>query len=116
MSCHEIRAQLPAYATRGDAPLSVRRHVARCAACAAELARYEELRDALGGLTTHVVEPPPGLARALADIPARDRRIDHVRTHVVRNRKAYAGGVVIALAGAGATALWRARVRRPAAA
>lgn len=116
MSCHEIREQLPAYAARGDAPLAVRRHVARCDRCAAELARYEELRDALGGLATRVVEPPPGLARALAAIPAGDRRIHHVRTHVVRNRKAYAGGVVIALAGAAGTALWRARSRRPVAA
>ena len=116
MSCIEIRAQLPAYAERGDAPLAVRRHVARCPDCSAELARYEELRDALGGLATRVVEPPPGLARSLAAIPERDRRLDHVRTHVVRNRKAYAGGVVVALAGAGATALWRARSRRLAAA
>jgi hypothetical protein len=117
MRCEEIRELLPAYASRGEATLGVRRHLSRCPDCRAELGRYEALGTALRTLEAHTAEPPPGLARALAAIPAEANALTNVRRHVSRNRRAYAGSLAaVAVAGAAGTVLWRTRARRLAAA
>lgn len=110
-TCAEIREMLPAH-VRGEAmTLAVRRHLARCEGCRAELARYDEVATMLSGLRVHVAEPPADLLPALLD-PHRPRR-DVVVRHVARNRRAYTGGAVALLGAAGAVA-WAARSRRPA--
>lgn len=111
--CEEMRELLPAYADGGDASLSLRRHVSHCDGCRAELGRYEQMLNSLGALTATVAEPPPRLLSALQSIPSSETRIDQVRTHVVRNKTAYAGGAALAFAGAAAgAALWRTRRSR----
>lgn len=120
MRCEEVREALPAYAGERSGDLGVRRHLADCPDCRAELTRYQELLRDLGALRSAVVEPPPGLARALAAIPhrvnrleilrAHAARLDPVRAHVVRNRSSYAGGAALALVGATGALLWRRRV------
>ncbi|MFN2490130.1 MAG: anti-sigma factor [Actinomycetota bacterium] len=119
MKCAEVKEALPAYVKGEYASLALRRHVAGCAGCGAELARYEQLVGALAGLQAAPVEPPPGLLRALSAIPSeatvagslRDRA-EVVKGHVARNRGAYLGGAGVALAGAVGAALWRTRARR----
>lgn len=110
MSCEQIREMLPAYGRGDDATLLVRRHLARCAACRAEAERYEALRVSLSSMAGQTVEAPPGLMRSLASIPERAGRVDAVKGHLTRNRKAYAGGIAAAVAVAGAAA-WRSRSR-----
>lgn len=115
MRCAEVREALPAYVRGGEASLAVRRHLSRCGPCRAELARYESLLSALGGLHKTTTEPPPGLAAILAAIPQRAGRLAGARSHVARNRNAYLGGAAVAaLAGAAGTAIWRARRGRVA--
>jgi anti-sigma factor RsiW len=62
--CREARSQLPALAS-GELsgwPLHVvRAHLKRCADCSAELARQEQLGDALAAMREQPPEPPPGL-------------------------------------------------------
>lgn len=110
MRCEEIREMLPAY-SRGEGTLVVRRHLARCADCRAELVRYETLATSLTALRHSPSEPPVGLLAALEAIPSGVNRVDQVRGHLTRNRKAYAGGVAVALVGAAAAgaAVWRSR-------
>src|SRR5918992_302440 len=122
MNCSEVREALPAYVADGLRILPVRRHLAECEACSAELARYERLLESLGDLQAVTFEPPPELVPALAAIPAQYAgfagglrgRVEVVRGHVARNKRAYVRGAGIALAGAAGAALWRSR--RPAAA
>lgn len=115
MSCLEIREMLPAFAGEHEESLEMRRHLAHCPECRAEFERYRELVTDLGVLATKPVEPPAYLVASLKAIPETDRsRVAAMRKHVVKNRNAYAGGVAVALLGAGA-ALWRAK-RRVAAA
>jgi hypothetical protein len=124
MNCSEVREALPAYVADGLRILPVRSHLTECEACSAELARYEALLEGLADLQAVTFEPPPELAPALAAIPAQSggfanamrERAEVVRGHVARNRRAYVGGVGVALAGAAGAALWRSRTRRPAAA
>lgn len=112
-TCAEIEEMLPAHA-RGEAmTLAVRRHLASCESCRAELDSYRELAGMLGDLRVTAAEPPPGLLQALLEAP-RPRR-DVVVRHVARNRRAYAGGALALLGAAGAVA-WAARSRRPIAA
>ena len=114
-TCEEIREELPAYVKDRGGSLSVRRHLSRCADCRTELARYDSLVDMLGGLEARSVEAPPGLAAALAAIPARASRLAGVRTHVARNRSRYLGGAAVVIAGAaGAAVLQRRRRIAPA--
>ncbi len=112
MKCAEIREVLPAYADDPEATLAVRRHLSRCPDCKAELAAYDELLDGLADLRAVAVEVPPGLARSLAAIPRRGGAVDYVRDHLARNRRAYAGGVAVAILGATGAALWRTRRAR----
>lgn len=115
MRCEEVREALPAHVKDGSDSLTVRRHLARCPDCKAELARYESLMGGLRILQTTSVPVPPGLFDRLLEIPARSSRLDSARDHVVRHRKVYVGGwIAVALAGAAGAALWRSKVRHPA--
>ena len=69
--CREARSQFPALAADelSGWPLHVTRaHLRHCAHCTAELARQEQLRDALATLRDQPPAPPPGL---LDDLLAR---------------------------------------------
>jgi hypothetical protein len=112
MKCAEIKEMLPSYA-RGEGSLALRRHLARCSDCRAELTRYQALVVGLESMQQVALEPPPGLLTALVRIPGERSRIDSVRTHVLRNKKMY-GGVAVALVGATGAALWRTRTRQTA--
>jgi hypothetical protein len=71
--CRETRAQLPFLLSgelSGWGARVVRAHVRRCADCAGELARQEQVDAALSSLRTSPPEPPPGL---LDDLLARAR-------------------------------------------
>lgn len=114
MRCEEIQEMLPAYA-KGDGSLNVRRHLARCADCREELKRYEDLAASLSALRGTHAEPPRDLLPALIAIPSSANRVDQVKTHLVRNKKAYAGGLAVAIVGAAGAALVKNR-RRPLAA
>src|SRR3712207_3411263 len=96
MKCEEIREVLPAYADDPEATLTVRRHLSRCPECKAELARYDELLDGLAAMRSVAIEPPAGLDRWLAEIPNTHNRLEQVREHLARNKRAYAGGVAVA--------------------
>ncbi len=115
MKCEEVREMLPAYAGSAEGDLSLRRHLARCSGCRAEMERYALLTGALSDLSGAVTEPSAMLVRALEAIPSSATRAEVVRRHVARHKKRYAAGgiAVAALAGAaGAAAL--ARRPRPA--
>ena len=113
MRCEEVREMLPAYAGGPDATLAVRRHLGKCPACRLEAERYEELQGALSALPAQSIVPPPQLLRSLLDIPnGPASRVATVRTHVARNRNAYAGGLAVAAVGAAGAALWKSRARR----
>jgi anti-sigma factor RsiW len=107
-TCEEVRAALPALADGDGMSLAMRRHLSRCPGCSEELEVYRELRAATAQLATAVASPPPGLKDALVTIPSGATRLDEVRSHVARHRRAYAGGVALALGATGA-ALWRRR-------
>ena len=115
MRCAEVRAALPAFAGEGYASLALRRHLASCSECAAEMARYQRLRGALADLREVTTAPPARLLGALQAIP-RDAgalqtlawRAGGLIGHFGRNRAAYLGGLGL-VAGAAATALWRSR-------
>lgn len=115
MRCAEIKEMLPAYA-EGKPSSALRRHLAHCPDCAAELERYQDVLGALRLMEARPVEVKPGLLAALVAIPERAGRVDHVRAHVNRNRRVYAGaGAALAGAVVGAMVLGRRR-RAPAAA
>jgi anti-sigma factor RsiW len=116
LTCAEVRETLPAYARRNEPSLAVRRHLSRCPHCSTEMARYRTLMSSLKGLEARTPEPPEGLVEVLIRIPSEARRIDVVRVHVARNRRVYAGGAAVALAGAAGAALWQVRKHRAAAA
>ena len=116
MKCAEIREALPAYVDDRDANLTVRRHLSRCPECSAELEAYEHLREGLSAMRAVEAEPPADLFGKLVSIPSEGPAVERVRTHVVRHRNAYAGGLAIAVVGAAGAALWRARRVRPLAA
>lgn len=113
MRCEEIQEMLPGRASDGDTTLTVRRHLAHCKACSVEAARYDALSGSLASLSTQTAQPPAYLYRRLVDIPRTLSRPEKVRTHLTRNKKAYAGGAAVLL-GAAAAVLWRSRARGPA--
>jgi anti-sigma factor RsiW len=115
MRCEEVREALPAYARAGDASLGMRRHLSGCSECQEELSRYEAMLDALGELRFSAAPVPVGLVESLKAIPARESRVQNARTHVVRHRRAYAGGLALAAVGAAGAMLWRSRLRAAAA-
>jgi anti-sigma factor RsiW len=111
MRCSTVRERLPAL-TEEALPKRVSRHVARCDDCRVEVARYEQLSDALAALPARPIEPPADLRPALIAIAGVPRRV--MRSHLARNRRAYLKGVVVAAAGmAGAVAV-KTRGRHPA--
>ncbi|HEY7875487.1 MAG TPA: hypothetical protein VIG64_10240 [Actinomycetota bacterium] len=110
-TCEEIREELPAYVKDRGGSLSVRRHLSRCPGCREELTRYDSLVELLGGLEMRAVEPPPGLAAALVDIPSHASRVAEVRTHLARNRARYLGGAAVLVAGAAGAAVLQRRRR-----
>ena len=115
MRCEEIRELLPAYEPEQQPTLAVRRHLASCPDCRAEVEVYKGLAAGLHDLRHVTTEVPPSLTSVLEAIPSNAGVVDNVRTHVARNRAAYVGGAV-ALAGALGATLWRVRSRRLAAA
>lgn len=122
MRCTEIRQLLPACEREQQPSLAVRRHLAGCPECRAELDHYKELAGALREMRASVVEVPPQLSSVLMQIPVSRGVLavvrghaSNARTHVARNRVAYVGGAV-AVAGALGATLWRTRTRRAVAA
>ena len=113
MRCEEIQEMLPGHSPDGDTTLMVRRHLASCPDCKNEAQLYEDMSESLRSLASRTVQPPAHLYRSLVDIPRSLSKRDQVRTHVVRNKRAYAGGAAVVLGAAGA-ALWKSRARRPA--
>ncbi len=109
-SCEEVRAALPGAVDDAGMILAMRRHVSRCAGCSEELETYRSLRAATAGLALATAPAPPGLKDALVAIPSGTSRLDEVRSHLARNRRAYVGGFAVALGATGAV-LWRARRR-----
>lgn len=118
MRCAEVREMIPALAGEGEPSLAVRRHLATCKGCRGELETYRSVLASMRTLEARPVEVPAGLAAKLIAIPGEASRIDHVRSHVTRNRAAYAGGTAAAVAvvGAAGALLWRSRRSRLAAA
>ncbi|HTW19876.1 MAG TPA: zf-HC2 domain-containing protein [Mycobacteriales bacterium] len=105
--CREARSQFPAL-TSGELsgwPLRVTRaHVRRCAECAAELARQEQLSAALVSLRDQPPQPPPGL---LEDLLARANRRNVRERAAVPARGAVSGarpGLSVAFLTVGAVA------------
>ncbi len=116
MTCAEVREMLPAYANGDQPSLAVRRHLSRCPGCPEEMARYRALVTTIRTLESRTMDPPAELLVSLSRIPSEAGRIDVIRVHVARNRRAYAGGAAVALAGAAGAALWQVRRQRLAAA
>lgn len=112
MTCAQVRETIPAIMDHGSDSLEVRRHLARCPECKAELAAYEELRASMAAMGSATVAPPRGLMTALIQIPQRADRVEQVRTHLVRNRKQYIGGAAVLAVGAVGAAVLRTRTRR----
>ncbi|MDQ3981552.1 MAG: hypothetical protein M3271_02585 [Actinomycetota bacterium] len=109
-SCEEVRAALPGAIDDAGMTLAMRRHVSRCAGCSEELETYRSLRSATAGLALATAAPPAGLKEALVAIPSGTSRLDEVRSHVSRHRRAYVGGFAVALGATGAV-LWHSRRR-----
>jgi predicted anti-sigma-YlaC factor YlaD len=124
LNCDEVREALPTYMRDGESLLAVRRHLGECRECRIRLERYDQLIGSLGRLETAVFEPPPELYSSLVAIPRTNAGVAEamrgravvLRGHVTRNRRAYIGGMGLAVAGAAGAALWRTRTRRLAAA
>ncbi len=116
MKCAEIRELLPAYVEDRYGNLTVRRHLSRCEECRGALEEYETLRSSLAALRSVQAEPPAGLVNKLTEIPHEGPAVQRVQTHVFRHRKAYAGGLAVAVVGAAGAAMWRSRRSRLAAA
>jgi anti-sigma factor RsiW len=116
VKCAEVQELLPAYVDDRDATLAVRRHLSRCPECSGELDRYGEMLGSLSMMRTTISQPPPGLRASLVAIPDGDKRVEKVVTHIARNRRAYAGGLAVAVMGAAGAALWHSRRMRPVAA
>lgn len=112
MKCAEIGELLPAYVEDRYANLTVRRHLSRCPECRSELERYESLRSGLATMRDVHAEPPAELLATLTAIPSHGAAGTRVRTHIARNRRAYAGGLAVAVVGAAGAALWRSRRSR----
>ena len=111
LKCAEVREMLPAYLDEPRADLTVRRHIAGCQGCKQELDRYEDMGRSLRALSAVHPEPPADLLPTLMAIPDADTAVVAVRSHVMRNRKAYLGGAAVLVAGAAGAALWRSKRR-----
>lgn len=127
MKCEQAIPYLAAAADELDSALASARdsHVRTCAACSADLMRFEKLRSSLAIVGTRELAPPAGLVPGIMARTEPERRrtlpfvpvpIEVVRV-VQENREAIAGAAGVALVAAGAAwALWRGlRSVRPAA-
>ena len=112
MECVEVREMLPAFVDDVDASLSARHHLSNCPGCRAELDRYRQLQSAVVSLREVTADVPAGLRDSLVAIPTSSGAIQQVRTHLTRNRTAYAGGLAVAALGAVGAYAWRSRSRR----
>lgn len=115
MRCSTVVERLPALMDAA-LPGRIARHVERCESCRGEVARYEQLGAALGSLGAEHIEPPADLRPALIALARAPRRL--MRSHLVRNRRAYLRGAAVAAAAAGMAGAMAARSwgRNPAAA
>ncbi len=109
MNCAEVQAALPAYVGDPSSSLDLRRHLSRCAECRAELETYEAMRTGLTDLRAVSVEVPRGLVPNLMAIPTEASPTEFAKQHLKRNRRAYASGLALALAGGTAALVWRRR-------
>ena len=114
LRCAEVQEMLPAYADEPRRDLSLRRHLATCERCKLEVARYEAMQKGLHELAGVATDPPYDLLPALLEIPDSDNAAIAVKTHVLRNRRAYLSGAAVLLAGAAGAAIWRRRRLVPA--
>jgi hypothetical protein len=103
VTCESVAEALPAIVDGlAVADLDLRRHVDVCLRCQAELAQYRKLLRALHQLRTEVLEPAPGtLTSILANLEAAGER-GAIRSMLQGRRAAYAGGIALATAAAGA--------------
>lgn len=100
--CEEIADRLGAIAEGGKADPMVAAHVESCLRCQAELVQYRKLLRSLHQLRTEVLEPAPGtLTSILANLEAAGER-GAIRSMLHGRRAAYAGGIALATAAAGA--------------
>jgi anti-sigma factor RsiW len=111
MKCAEAREMLPAYLDEPHVSLPLRRHLGTCTDCKAELRRYETMSTGLHDLIAVTTEPSVSLRSQLFAIPSDARKVDTIRIHLVRNRRTYASGAAVVLAGAVGAAAWRFRRR-----
>lgn len=109
MNCAEIQAAIPAYVGDAGSSLDLRRHLSRCAECRAELEFYEAMLSGMTQLRAVSAEAPAGLAASLRAIPHESSTAETALQHLKRNRRAYAGGLAVAVAGGTAALLWRRR-------
>jgi hypothetical protein len=112
MRCEEVQEMLPAAVRNRHMTLAVRRHLSTCQECKRERARYEELAASLDSLRNQTASVPAHVTQAILSIPESQSVVENVRSHVVRNRRAYLGGAAVALTGATTALLWRSRARR----
>jgi hypothetical protein len=115
MRCEQVRSLLPELAEGGlHAVGPVEVHIAGCARCSREMARYRVLLLQLQSLRDAAVEPPPELLERLLETVPEAARLRLLRRMATDDRVQHAafslGGAVV-----GATAIgllwWRARGR-----
>ena len=115
--CEEVVELLPGVIDGTHrADRRVRRHVESCLRCQAELVQYRRLLKSLHHLRTEVLDPAPGtLTSILANLEAAGER-SAIRSIVTGRRAAYAGGIALATAAAGAAGalVLASRARRKA--
>jgi anti-sigma factor RsiW len=111
MKCAEAREMLPAYMDEPHGSLPLRRHLVTCADCKTELRHYEAMSAGLQDLIAVTAEPSAILRRQLSAIPSESNKVESIRTHLARNRRAYVSGAAVVLAGAAGAAAWRLRRR-----
>jgi anti-sigma factor RsiW len=92
--CATFRGQLEEIALGGEATPEVRRHLAECAACAAELDRQRALLRRLDGAIAAIVraEPPPHLFAGV------DARLTAAQPPAARNARRIWSAAVAAVA------------------
>ena len=102
ITCESVAEVLPQIVEGAKADATLAKHVESCLRCQAELVQYRKLLRALHTLRTEVLEPAPGtLTGILAHLEAAGER-GAIRSLLTGRRAAYAGGIALATAAAGA--------------
>jgi hypothetical protein len=102
ITCESVAERLPHIVEGARADDAVTAHVESCLRCQAELVQYRKLLRSLHNLRTEVLEPAPGtLTSILANLEAAGER-GAIRSMLTGRRAAYAGGIALATAAAGA--------------